>query len=213
MLRKYEQLRISEYHSLYNLIVSKDNFLRKIKDNINFSFVNPLLEKSYCIEFGRPAKEPELMFKLMFLKRLNDMSDRGVISRSTTDLAFKYFLDLNPEDTLPDPSLLTKFRKSRINSEEILEEMLTEIVRQAIQKGLIKGNAIIVDATHSKSKGMNETPTQILRRTSKELRKEIYIKRPELAEKFPEKPEDEDCLEDEIAYVNELINVLENETC
>ena len=74
MLRKYEQFRISEYHSLYNLIVSKDNFLRKIKDNINFSFVNPLLEKSYYIEFGRPAKEPELMFKLMFLKRLNDMA-------------------------------------------------------------------------------------------------------------------------------------------
>jgi hypothetical protein len=32
--------------------------------------------------------------------------------------------------------------------------MLTEIVRQTLEKGLIKGNTIMVDATHSKSKGI-----------------------------------------------------------
>lgn len=159
MLQQYKQLKLSEYHGIYDRIVPKNHLLRKINDQLNFSFVNTLLEKSYCVELGRPAKEPELMFKLMFLKRFYDLSDREVISRATTDLAYKYFLDLNPEDDLPNDSLLTKFRKSRINSEEILEEMLTEIVRQAVEKGVIKGNAIIVDATHSKSKGIQETPT------------------------------------------------------
>ena len=148
--------------------------LRKIKEEIDFSFVNRLLIDSYCKEFGRPAKEPEMMFKLMFLKRLYDLATREVFLRGATDMAFKYFLDLNPEDKLPHHSLLTKFKNSRINIEEILSEMLTEIVRQSIEKGLIEGNAIIVDATHSKSKGTNETPTQILRRTSKLLRKEIH---------------------------------------
>ena len=197
MLVQYKQLKISEYKKLYDLVVTKDNFLRKVKDEIDFSFVNPLLEKSYCKEFGRPAKGPEMMFKLMFLKRMYDLSDREVIKRANSNMAFKYFLELDPEDELVEASLLTKFRKSRINSEDkvncearegglgqILEEMLTEIVRQALEKGLIKGNTIIVDATHSKSKGISETPTQMLRRTSKELRKEIYCKRPELAEKF-----------------------------
>ena len=57
------------------------------------------------------------------------------------------------------------------------------------------------------------TPDNLLslRRTCKELRKEIYVRRPELAEKFPKKPDNEDSLDDEITYVNELINVLENE--
>jgi len=196
MLKPYEQIKMSEYYKLYDIVVPESHFLRKIKDNINFGFVNKLLENSYCKEFGRPAKEPELMFKLMFLKRMNDLADREVISRGETDLAFKYFLVLNPEEKLPDPSLLTVFRKSRLNNEEILEEMLTEIVKQAIEKGLIKGKAIIVDSTHTKSKGINETPTQMLRRTSKELRKEIYCKRPELAEKFSDKPIDEDSLDD-----------------
>ena len=30
------------------------------------------------------------------------MSDRGVINRATTDLAFKYCLGINPEDELPE---------------------------------------------------------------------------------------------------------------
>jgi IS5 family transposase len=202
---------MSEYRKLYDIVIPGNHLLRKIEENINFEFVNKLLEKSYCKEFGRPAKEPEMMFKLMFLKRMYDLSDREVISRSETDLAYKYFLRLNPEDKLPDPSLLTVFRKSRLNDEEILEEMLTEIVKQAVEKGLIKGNAIIVDSTHSKSKGINETPNQMLRRISKELRKEIYCKRPELAEKFPEKPADEDSLDDEIKYIEELIDVLKKD--
>ena len=31
--------------------------------------------KQYCENFGRPAKEPEMMFKLLFLKKLYDLSD------------------------------------------------------------------------------------------------------------------------------------------
>jgi len=122
MLYKYKQLKISEYSSLYDIVVTPDNLLRKIKDEIDFSFVNILLAKSYCEEFGRPAKEPELMFKLMFLKRLYDLSNREVFQRGTSDMAFKYFLDLEPEDKLPHHSLLTKFKNTRINSEEILNE-------------------------------------------------------------------------------------------
>ena len=61
-----------------------------------------------------------------------------------------------------------RFRKTRI-TEDILEEMLSETVKQAIEKGLIKSRMIIVDATHSKTSAKRETPAQILRRMTKEL--------------------------------------------
>lgn len=32
-----------------------------------------MLRKQYCEHFGRPAKEPEMMFKLLFLKKLYDL--------------------------------------------------------------------------------------------------------------------------------------------
>lgn len=32
LLVKYKQLKISEYNSLYDIVVTKDSFLRKVKD-------------------------------------------------------------------------------------------------------------------------------------------------------------------------------------
>jgi hypothetical protein len=45
------------------------------------------------------------------------VADLGAKFLANCDMSFKYFLDLNPEDELVNSSLLTKFRKSRINSE------------------------------------------------------------------------------------------------
>ncbi len=57
-----------------------------------------------------------------------------------------------------DPSLMTKFRKTRI-TEDILEDMLKETIRQAIEKGLIKSTAIIVDSTHTNVAARPKTVT------------------------------------------------------
>ena len=107
-------LNLSPYQGLYDVIIPQKHILRRLKENIDFSFVNPMLRKQYCEHFGRPAKEPEMMFKLLFLKKLYDLSDERLISSAQTDMAYKYFLDLSPEDKMIDPSLLTKFRKTRI---------------------------------------------------------------------------------------------------
>lgn len=207
---KYKQITISEHISLYDKIIPQDNFLRKLKENIDFSFVNKLVEKEYSQEFGRPAKEPEMMYKLLFLEIKDMLSDREVIARANTDMAYKYFLDLNPEDDVPSYSLLSIFRNTKIKDEAILEEMLQQTVKQAIEKGIIKSNSIIVDAAHTNSKNSPKTPTQILRELSKNLRKEIYRTEPELKELFPTKPDETETLEEEIKYTNKLIKVLED---
>ena len=204
----YKQISISEHLSLYDKIIPKEHFLRKLKENIDFSFVNKLVEKEYSEKYGRPAKEPELMYKLLFLETKDLLSDREVIERAKTDMAYKYFLDLNPEDEVPSYSLLSVFRNTKIKEEKILEEMLKETVKQAIEKGIIKSNSIIVDATHTHSKTERQTPTQILRELSKNLRKEIYRTEPELKEVFPKKPEETATLDEEIEYTKELIKNL-----
>ena len=135
MLKDHSQLQLSlsPYQGLYDAIIPEDHLLRRIKENIDFSFVNPMLRKQYCENFGRPAKEPEMMFKLLFLKKLYDLSDEALISSAQTDMAYKFFLNLEPESKMIDPSLLTKFRKTRI-TEEILEELLKETIQQALDK-------------------------------------------------------------------------------
>lgn len=210
MLKDNSQLKLSlsPYQGIYDAVIPADHLLRKIKEDIDFSFVNPMLRKQYCENFGRPAKEPEMMFKLLFLKKLYDLSDETLISSAQTDMAYKFFLDLDPEAKMIDPSLLTKFRKTRI-TEDILEEMLKETIQQALDKGLIKSGTIIVDSTHTNASVRAKSPTQILRDMSKQLRKEIYKNAFELSEKFPEKPSLEAGLEEEIAYTKELLLALE----
>ena len=202
------QLSLSPYQGIYDAVIPTNHLLRRIKENIDFSFVNPMLRKQYCENFGRPAKEPEMMFKLLFLKKLYDLSDETLISNAQTDMAYKFFLDMEPEAKMIDPSLLTKFRKTRI-TEDILEEMLKETIQQALDKGLIKSGTIIVDSTHTNASVRAKSPTQILRDMSKQLRKEIYKNAYELSEKFPEKPSLEAGLDEEIAYTRELLQALE----
>lgn len=68
MLKDHSQmtLSLSPYQDLYDAVIPENHLLHKIKENIDFSFVNPMLRKQYCEYFGCLAKEPELMFKLLF---------------------------------------------------------------------------------------------------------------------------------------------------
>ena len=211
MLKETNQITmdLSPYQGLYEAIIPQDHILRKLKDNIDFSFVNPMLRKQYCENFWRPAKEPEMIFKLLFLKKLYDLSDERLISSAQTDMAYKYFLGLSPEDKMIDPSLLTKFRKTRI-TEDILEDMLKETIQQAIQKGLVKSGTIIVDATHTEAAVRAKSVTQVLRDLTRMLRKEIYKQEYDLSERFPEKPSIEADLSEEITYTYEMLERIQD---
>jgi IS5 family transposase len=138
------------------------------------------------------------------------MSDEVLIQNAEVNMAYKYFLDLDPEDKLVDASLLTKFRKTRI-TEDILEEMLRETIRQAIEKGLIRSTAILVDPTHVNSHVRASKPAQILRKLTKQLRREIYQNMYETSSKFPDKPAEEAELTEEISYARRLLESIERD--
>ncbi|MEH7273624.1 transposase, partial [Neobacillus vireti] len=77
-----------------------------------------------------------------------DLSDVDVVERSKYDMSFKYFLDMAPEDTVINPSSLTKFRKLRLQDVSLLDMLIGKTVEIALEKEIIKSKAIIVDATH-----------------------------------------------------------------
>ena len=72
-------------YSFYSVLYAKipeNHMLKKIVSIIDFSFINELLKEYYCETFGRPAKEPELMCKLLFLQEMYNLSGtRGRFSR------------------------------------------------------------------------------------------------------------------------------------
>jgi len=210
MLLQQHKIQFSEYSSLYELIVPKENLLRKINDLIDFSFIYNELVNKYCHNNGRTAESPIRMFKYLLLKTIYDISDVDVVERSRYDMSFKYFLEMSPEDDVINPSSLTKFRKLRLKDTDLLNLLISKTVSIAIEKGVIRSKSIIVDATHTLSRSNPFSAIEVLRERSKQLRKTVYKYDEDLKEHMPKKNMDND-LEKELAYCTELERIIENE--
>ena len=210
MLVQQQTIQFSEHSSLYDLIVPQSNLLRKINDLIDFSFIYDELLNKYCTNNGRMAESPVRMFKYLLLKTIYTVSDVDVVERSRYDMSFKYFLDMNPEDGVIDPSSLTKFRKLRLKDTDLLNLLINKTVTIAIEKGIIRSKSIIVDATHTLSRSNPFLAIDVLRERSKFLRKTIYLFDEQFKDHMPEKNTEND-LEKELAYCKELEKRIENE--
>ena len=77
------------------------------------------------------------MCKFLLLQELYGLSNRIIMEKANLNLAFLYFVGLNPEDPLPDRSSLSKFRRNRLG-QEAWEGILREIVRQCSETGIVK---------------------------------------------------------------------------
>lgn len=148
------------------------------------------------------------MFKYLLLKTIFDISDVDVVERSRYYMSFKYFLGLSPEETeLIDPSSLCKFRKLRLKDKDMLNLLIGKTVFIAIEKGIIKSKAIIVDATHTGSRSNPYSQVEILKLRSKQLRKSLYDIDESIKNNLPAKNED-DNLAHELGYTQMLLDAV-----
>lgn len=132
------------------------------------------------------------------------------MSRAYTDLAFKYFLGLAPEEDVIHPTTLTKFRRLRLKNNDLLDRLITKSIDIAFEKGIVTPTTIIVDATHTKSAYNAKSPLEILRDRSKNLRKSVYHIDETFKNKMPKKYTGSD-LKKELEYSKQLLTILETE--
>ena len=171
---KIEPKQLNFYSLLYHRIPQK-HILFLINSAISLNFVNNLLEKSYCKGFGRPAKEPEMMFRILLIQYLYNLSDEKVIEEIQVNLAFMWFIGINPDEDLPHPSLLAKFRTLRLKDID-LDEIIAEIIRQCIEREIIsKDNGIAIDTTHIEANTIKKTPERIMKHLARKIFKEADI--------------------------------------
>ena len=207
MVEQQQNLALSPYMEIYELVVPKDNLLRQMKELADFSFIYEELINKYCLDNGRSAVPPVRMFKYLLLKSIYDLSDIDVVERSKYDMSFKFFLDMAPEESVINPGCLTKFRKLRLKDMNLLDMLITKTVRIALERGIIKSKSIIVDAARTRSRYNQKTPRQALLEQSKILRRAVYEIDGTMKEQFPNK-NTEDSLEKELAYCHALLSVI-----
>lgn len=186
MLHSAKQMTASFHAELYTFI-PEDHLLKKIHGIVDFSFIHQLVKNSYCEYYGRPANEPELLFRLLFLQILYNLSDERMIQEPQVNLAYKWFIGVNPEDALPDASQLSRFRNHRLGVSQV-EDVLKHVVGQCIGKGLVKSKTIIMDATHTHAATQRQQVLNVLREAAKRLFRVVVKRHPKLEKKLPPLP-------------------------
>jgi hypothetical protein len=83
-----------------------------------------------------------------------------------------YFLGINPDEDLPHPSLLTKFRNDRLQG-SWLDDIITELVKQCVDKKLIKGASISIDSTHIAANTRKLVPERVMKHLAKKIFKTL----------------------------------------
>ena len=135
-----------------NELVPSDHLLRKIDKAIDFEFIHDLVKDLYCPDNGRPALDPTLMFKLLFLGYLYGVrSERQLIREVQVNVAYRWFLGLNLTDKIPDASTLSQNRRRRFNDSDVYQQIFDEIVFQAMKRKLVSGKTLYTDSTHLKA--------------------------------------------------------------
>ena len=86
MLGDYQQIRLSEYARIYDILIPSGHIFRRMNEEIDFSFVRKELQDKYSAGMGRSAEDPVRMFKYLMLKAMHPASDEDLVKRAYTDM-------------------------------------------------------------------------------------------------------------------------------
>jgi len=142
---------------------------------------------------------------------LYNLSDEQLIQDLTVNLAYKWFVGLNPEDPLPETSLLAKFRTQRLKNIS-LDTIITEIIRQCIAKGIIKSsNGIAIDTTHIEANTIKKVPERIMKQLARKIFKAMQQEEYEIPDytQIEDHTEAKQVMKD---YLEDLIEQVKEET-
>ena len=133
-------------------LVPKDHLLRLIDQHLSFDFIRAECESLYCPNNGRPALDPVMLFKMLFVGYLFGVrSERRLIKDIEVNVAYRWFVCLRLTDPVPDASTFSQNRRRRFAGTDIEQRIFDGIVEQAIKHKLISGRVLYTDSTHLKA--------------------------------------------------------------
>jgi transposase len=96
---------------------------------------------------GRPSIPPEKLLRAQLLQMLYTIrSERLLMEEMDYNLLFRWFVGLNADDEVWDPSTFTKNR-DRLLEADVAKEFLAQVVAQARGQGLTSDEHFTVDGT------------------------------------------------------------------
>ena len=127
--------------------------LEKLNAVIDWELFRPILSKGMEATKaerkgpgGRPPYDCVLMFKILVLARLFNLSDDQAEYQINDRMSFMRFLGLGLGDKVPDAKTIWLFRDT-LTKAGVMEDLFAEFNRMLEKKGIITHTGTIVDAT------------------------------------------------------------------
>ena len=128
-----------------DLLVSKDNFYRRLEERIDLAFVRDLVRPLYA-GGGRRSLDPVVFFKLQLVMLFEDLrSERRLMEAVADRLSLRWYVGYYLHEGLPDHSSLTRIRERY--GLEVFRNSFEEIVGMCVEAGLVRGEELFFDAT------------------------------------------------------------------
>jgi transposase len=119
--------------------------IRKIADAV-FVQLSPQFNKMYA-RMGRPSIAPEKLLRALLLQVLYSVrSERLLMEELDYNMLFRWFVGLNMDDRVWDPTTFTKNRE-RLLQGDIAEEFFAGVLEQARGHELLSDEHFTVDGT------------------------------------------------------------------
>jgi len=136
---------------LYQMVIPKNHFLSKLKEEIDWESFTPHLLPYYKggAEYGNSPYPPSTILKLLFLSFLYNLSERQVEEFANFNLPAKYFLGLGVDQKAPDHATLSVFKDRLVKGAGLLpyDAIFKKIVKIALEKKIHFGDIQVIDSS------------------------------------------------------------------
>jgi IS5 family transposase len=174
------QLGFFDLSNRYEKLTQMKDPLEKLNTVINWKQFLPLINRAFDKQrksnAGRKPYNRLLMFKILILQSLYNLSDHQVEYQVRDRLSFMRFLNIHLEEMIPDEKTIWSFREVLVKS-KMIEKLFDRFDQYLNEKGYGAELGMIVDAS------IIEVPKQ---RNSRDDNKKI--KDGEVPESFKENP-------------------------
>lgn len=133
-------------------LVPKNHLVRKLEAAISFDFIYDLVSDKYCMDNGRPSIDPVVLFKIVLIQyTFGIKSMRQTISEIQTNTAYRWFIGYGLNEQIPHFTTFGKNYVRRFKDTDIFDKIFVRILEEAVSAGLVKSDAVFIDATHVKA--------------------------------------------------------------
>lgn len=108
-------------------MIPEDHLLRRIDRAVDFGFIHELCAPLYCADNGRPAIDPEILLRMLFIGYLYGIKSEARLEDEVNyNMAYKWFCGLELTEKVPNATTISQNRRRRFRDNDIARRYSTK---------------------------------------------------------------------------------------